>query len=132
MNPEQYKAVDDELYRALHSESAPIKPDIRYHEWIKCSEQKPPLGRVLAMVDGGMAVLTVWDSDAAYLGMTHWMPLPPPPPRQSSFEAWWDRQQGMPYGDHVKWFFNSELSNGTAKVIWDAAIAASKSPDFVP
>lgn len=51
---------------------------------------------------------------------THWMPLPEPPKRQSSFDAYY---RFVPLGDSTRTF---------AKQIWDAAIAASKSPDFVP
>lgn len=52
-----------------------------------------------------------------------WMPLPNPPPRESSFEKWWNTPYKGPSWGGIK---------DMAKTAWDAAIAASKHDDFVP
>lgn len=53
-----------------------------------------------------------------------------PPKRESSFEAWLTRCQYQNDGKTLR-VFGESISIGIAKLIWDAAIAASKQPDFV-
>lgn len=50
---------------------------------------------------------------------THWMELPDPPPRKSSFDQWFERYPG-------------NLDSWTARHIWNSAIEASKKLDYVP
>ena len=102
-------------------------------EWIKCSEQLPYSGQLVIIAYDSLEKIGVvrylpgprWvrDCDDREFYPSHWQPLPEPPKRESSFEAWWGQNfhaQG--------WHDSTKL----ARFVWDAAIAASKSPDFVP
>jgi hypothetical protein len=116
-------------------------------EWISVKDRLPDSERyVWAMLDDGRIVparcdygkrLIVFNS--SYSVAVAWtdMPLPQPPKQESSFEKWWGALP--PADDALRRYigFNtaceaaSPIRKSIANVIWSAAIAASKKPDFV-
>lgn len=80
-----------------------------------------------------------WKATSANVNLSmhypsHWQPLPPPPPRESSFERWWSQFEPYQSDPSLRWIpaCSSALRRGHSKVIWDAAVKANQSPDFVP
>ncbi len=110
-------------------------------QWIKCSEGLPVSGQpVLGVIGQNVAVVVrVRDGwrdmalDAEYV-VTHWMALPTPPKRQSSFEQWWNSFDMIDDNEIKRWVpqVSASVWKGHAQVIWDAAVSAAKGPDFVP
>lgn len=73
------------------------------------------------------------DGGNVSLAITHWQPLPEPPKRESSFERWWEKQRrDADSNECFRIIDECCVEVCAAREIWDAAIAASKSPDFVP
>lgn len=110
-------------------------------EWIKVSERLPEIGKeVLALFQTGKRAVACFDSRhhgwSIEIGRvsppTHWQPLPELPPRESSFEQWWSDRYAEITSNFHRWVAGQLVHEQSAKTIWDAAIAASKRPDFVP
>lgn len=96
----------------------------------KSTKTEPPQfpGRYLASRSGKIVVADydtagTWEScyTRGEYFPDHWMQIPEPPPRESSFEQWF-RKCTVPCSDFEFYM----------KLAWDAAISASKNPDFVP
>jgi hypothetical protein len=106
-------------------------------EWIKCQTGSlPEHGAIVLICFGPHQTLAMarfcnvgcrpWlDAPTGSLEYDpdFWQPLPEPPKRESSFEAWWGKAM-RGFG----WHDNKAL----AECAWTAAIAASKRSDFVP
>lgn len=62
---------------------------------------------------------------------THWMPLPAPPPRESSFEAWWRSLPIVACGDTEARYVAAKerVTERAARAVWRAASACAKDRD---
>lgn len=113
-------------------------------EWVPISEQPPGEGVYLIIHEplqcvsvarywttlGGAPKWTDNVFGQKVFEPTHWRSLPEPPRRESSFNQWSNQFvtsfQGRLQVDEMG------VYPSTAKLVWDAAVAASKRPDFVP
>lgn len=105
-------------------------------EWISIQKTRPPVGQVLAWLrDGTYQVYHVYHGDHVFPEIVAWQPLPPPPPRESSFEKFWDglgswkNKLGSEWTDE---FGSMPVNKEAARKIWNLAAEAARAPDFVP
>ena len=107
-------------------------------EWIKCSERLPELEKVVLgafpegfrftcyLIKGGHWRLTGSCGQASGYDITHWQPLPEPPKCESSFERWWAHKIATTPEMAI-----TPKVHGWFREAWEAAVAATKSPDFI-
>lgn len=100
-------------------------------KWISIGNMKPTtdckVRAVLALVEGNYRIYHVWPGDSNFPGMTHWQPLPEPPPKPDLFEEWWSKHSsGSPAITMTAEDRHSLICRGAAKSIWDAAIASTQ------
>lgn len=103
--------------------------------WISVKERLPRDGQEVTawLSDTKRQVIT--DYRAKYpwgKHVTHWAELLEPPKLESSFEQWWSERTPMADSVSYRSVALQSVHRESAKIIWNAAIAASKSPDFVP
>lgn len=114
-------------------------------QWISVKDRLPGIHEHCLIIDRHGDQYTAWRED--YEGFqfritgscepqqaSYWMALPPPPKRESSFEKWWQCRLEVNFLGPGMREANpgSFVSKDIAQFVWDSAVAAARSPDYVP
>lgn len=104
-------------------------------QWISVKDQAPIPGEILVIFDNWEHGYLLWGVCDLTIRrqVRYWMPFPKDPPKPDAFEEFWGTcgkaggQEGCRY---VGWAEESPvvapIFKSIAKVIWDAAVAATK------
>ena len=103
------------------------------NKWIPVTERLPSDGQEVLIFTPHQAtehiirVETYFQENGWTQNVTHWQPLPEPPPKPDPFETWWNKHAGCFAAFTIERDGTYSLVyKAGAKAIWDAAIASTK------
>lgn len=104
------------------------------NNWIDVKKHSPPYGQpvIVYSEDRSLRIARYWNTGkwtadgfvGAWVGVTHWQPLPEPPPKPDAFEEFWENQRVMRFSHDA--VATQMIAKHEAKFIWDTATKAAK------